>query len=360
MSRSARTVRRMRAFTLIELLVVVAIIALLISILLPTLASAREQGKRTKCLSNLGGIARGANAYAFEDEKELVIPIHQTTYHNAFMFGSRVWWRSGVPFVFGGRTGVVPITPALDDFTDPNGPWAGRTRPLNNYLLTAGVTEADTSRGALDMYQCPSDSGYPDRPEWVSTGYTGHPELYHKRLFDVIGNSYRQNTIGVVFTGGFGPVSGGFSSGPWGSKASKLVSVSKLVLFAEPLFYIMTLPDQNQDADIAPLVGFHKQVMTENVAFVDGSARLTEVGRMSDWAPETLNQMGYYSNRLGGDDGHLFLRRGDSWQTDSYPTPGSLIRSWNPAGEDNTNVNGPSTRNGWPFRGFQDNMRRDE
>jgi prepilin-type N-terminal cleavage/methylation domain-containing protein/prepilin-type processing-associated H-X9-DG protein len=44
--------RTQRGFTLIELLVVVAILALLMSVLLPTLSRARQQGKAATCLAN--------------------------------------------------------------------------------------------------------------------------------------------------------------------------------------------------------------------------------------------------------------------------------------------------------------------
>jgi len=55
------------AFTLIELLIVVAIIALLVSILLPSLAQARTLTRRVMCASNTRQIAVGLHHYAAED-----------------------------------------------------------------------------------------------------------------------------------------------------------------------------------------------------------------------------------------------------------------------------------------------------
>ncbi len=65
--------RKRQSFTLIELLVVIAIIALLIAILLPSLAKAREAAKRSVCASNVKEIY--TSMYQYGNENDAFFPM---------------------------------------------------------------------------------------------------------------------------------------------------------------------------------------------------------------------------------------------------------------------------------------------
>lgn len=75
-----RTESRRLGFTLIELLVVVAVLAILISILLPSLSGAREAGRAVTCGSNMRAIAQGLATYNAENDN---------VYPASYMYGSR-------------------------------------------------------------------------------------------------------------------------------------------------------------------------------------------------------------------------------------------------------------------------------
>jgi prepilin-type N-terminal cleavage/methylation domain-containing protein/prepilin-type processing-associated H-X9-DG protein len=80
--------RKKSAFTLIELLVVIAIVAILAAILFPVFARAREQARKTSCLSNLKQIGLGWLQYS-QDYDEKVMPVSTAGTGKTFY-----WWAS--------------------------------------------------------------------------------------------------------------------------------------------------------------------------------------------------------------------------------------------------------------------------
>jgi prepilin-type N-terminal cleavage/methylation domain-containing protein/prepilin-type processing-associated H-X9-DG protein len=77
-----------RAFTLVELLVVLAIIAVLISLLMPALASARKAAVNLQCQTSLKQVVLAAIAYAESNRSVAPIP-----YYDSAPSGERAWFQ---------------------------------------------------------------------------------------------------------------------------------------------------------------------------------------------------------------------------------------------------------------------------
>src|SRR5687768_16335519 len=71
---------RPRAFTLVELLVIAGIIAVLISLLLPSLTRARDASRRVACLSNLRQLLIAHGMYC-QDSQGTLWPAGGPTFH---------------------------------------------------------------------------------------------------------------------------------------------------------------------------------------------------------------------------------------------------------------------------------------
>ena len=95
-------------FTLIELLVVVAIIALLIAILLPSLGRARELANRGYCAANLRGIMQSCNIYSADNAD--TFPALPGTSGTAYTINSAV-----------GTTGTVAETVITSEYNAGGG-----------------------------------------------------------------------------------------------------------------------------------------------------------------------------------------------------------------------------------------------
>ena len=129
--------KRRHGYKLIDLIVTVAIIALLLSLILPAMQNARVTGPRTECLNNLKNLGLAMHNYATVNAEQL--PGHGT------------WSEDGDPR----HSWIVPLLPYLDqaalaDRWDHKARWDSDTPGSES-----DISNLELSQSALKVLKCP-------------------------------------------------------------------------------------------------------------------------------------------------------------------------------------------------------------
>ena len=250
------------AFTLIELLVVVAIIAVLISIVLPALAGSRVAARQTICLTNHRQLVVAWSSY--------------TSDYGTFPYGSDVnSYQAHEEFGWGGvnwypTSGVVPGLNLAAD------------RPLNAYV---GADQRIESR--VTTFRCPLDTG---DTYWSSGGdalasvAVGSVSGESNTFYGYSGTSYGANLWMYCRPGAIGGWGIGSNAGI--NYRSNLgpqhvyVSPSRFVVLYDqgPANWIVSTIAQRNTYNLGGKWWHGKEKGA--LGFLDGSARVEKSGRL--------------------------------------------------------------------------------
>lgn len=241
-----------RGFTLIEVLVVVAIIALLVSVLIPSLAVAREQARSVKCLANYNMLGVASLAYLNAN-------------NDVYCWG-RCDGNSGMiaSNFFGGKRGKGTSDPDLAGYLPGHAlDFRAGDRPLNRYVAVTKLGD----NADLRVYECPSDKG-------VASRSVPNDEPTKETAYDVMGTSYDSNVMWNEY-----------------AKQVEMATIDDRIKLARSIIRLLRKKGasraillQEDPADVAlggifygwplelKIMGWHGKINRHNILFLDGHA----------------------------------------------------------------------------------------
>ena len=169
-------------FTLIELLVVIAIIAILASLLLPALASAKEKGKQAYCMNSLKQLSLAMTMY--EDDND------------GYLHHLSVESNNGTQYNVAPNHGMWYTNPRMKAarkmITDPNAP-----------LAYWGVAYIKYAGGNTRLWRCPSAK---TSDEWRESGFNYGAEFWLDSSYGINGQFFNFDANGKRRPNGYSPI----------------------------------------------------------------------------------------------------------------------------------------------------------
>ncbi|MBW8039043.1 MAG: DUF1559 domain-containing protein [Planctomycetes bacterium] len=236
--------RFLKGFTLVELLVVIAVIAVLLALLVPSLRMARAVARRVVCQSNLRQIALAWNAYLDDNE-------------GAFYQGLNA------NLLYGGWKGTFTM------MGDPN-------RPLNSYFSLPSIEENEND---AKIFRCPADRG-------GMPGRMLYEKVYHASGTSYITNLFLIGPVGFSFNLFYPPALITPEVTLLGQKINERVpdvsvdevaNPSRLLLIGDYGWINQWKPRPYARAEWKELAEWHARVDCHNLAFLDGHVKFLNI-----------------------------------------------------------------------------------